>query len=96
MEFVHENCRSIIIQQEVQTDVKRKEHMCYSEMQMGRKHQMQTMDSALLELYQRGEITYDMALSHAREPGFVRQRTGEAAGESLPFELDRQLRRAER
>lgn len=75
----------------------RKEHMCYSEMQTGRKHQMQTMDSALLELYQRGEISYDMAISHAREPGFIRQRTGEsAAKESLPFELDRQLRRAEK
>jgi hypothetical protein len=34
------------------------------------------MDLALLELYQKGEITYDLALSHAREPGFIRHRTG--------------------
>ena len=40
----------------------RKEHNLYSEMQTGRKLQMQTMDSALLELYQKGEITYDLAL----------------------------------
>ena len=36
-------------------------------MQTGRKLQMQTMDTVLLDLYQRGEITYDMALSNARE-----------------------------
>ena len=46
----------------------RKEHILYSEMQTGRKLQMQTMDSALLELYQKGEITYDLALSHAANP----------------------------
>ena len=42
-----------------------------------RKLQMQTMDSALLELYQKGEITYDLALSHAREPDFIRHQTGD-------------------
>ena len=41
-------------------------HQLYSEMQTGRKMQMQTMDNVLLELYQRGEITYDVALSNAR------------------------------
>ena len=46
-------------------------------MQTGRKLQMQTMDSALLELYQKGEITYDMALSHAREPNAIRHQTGD-------------------
>jgi twitching motility protein PilT len=55
----------------------RKEHVLYSEMQTGRKLQMQTMDSSLLELYQKGDITYDVALSHAREPDFLRHRTGE-------------------
>jgi twitching motility protein PilT len=57
----------------------RKEHVLYSEMQTGRKLQMQTMDSALLELYQKGEISYDLALSHAREPEFIRHRTGDVA-----------------
>jgi twitching motility protein PilT len=50
-------------------------HLLFSEMQMGRKHQMQTLDSALLEFYQRGEITYDVALSNAREPESIRQRS---------------------
>ncbi|NOX55067.1 MAG: PilT/PilU family type 4a pilus ATPase [Planctomycetes bacterium] len=54
----------------------RKEHQIYSEMQMGRKFQMQTMDNALLELYQTGEITYDVALSNAHDPDFIRRRTG--------------------
>jgi twitching motility protein PilT len=53
-------------------------HQLYSEMQTGRKLQMQTMDSVLLELYQRGEITYDIALSNARERDFIRHRTGDA------------------
>ncbi len=56
----------------------RKEHHLYSEMQTGRKHQMQTMDTALLELYQKGEITYDVAVSQAREPEFVRHHTTDA------------------
>lgn len=46
----------------------------YSEMQTGRKHQMQTMDNALLDLYQRGEITYDTALTNAREPNHIRHK----------------------
>jgi twitching motility protein PilT len=55
-----------------------KEHVLYSEMQTGGKLQMQTMDSALLSLYQKGEITYDVALSHARDPAYIRHRAGEA------------------
>jgi Tfp pilus assembly ATPase PilU len=55
------------------------------------------MDSALVDLYQRGEISYDIALSHAREPKAFRQRTGDSAGkERTPIELDRQLRRVEK
>jgi twitching motility protein PilT len=51
-------------------------HLLYSEMQTGRKHQMQTMDHALLDLYQRGEISYDVALSNAREPQSMQHKTG--------------------
>lgn len=61
-----------------------KEHQCYSEMQMGRKYQMQTMDAALLELYQRGDITYDVALSHARDPALFRQRHGKLGSGTPP------------
>jgi len=56
-------------------------HQLYTEMQTNRKLQMQTMDSALLELYQEGEITYDMALSHAREPDVIRHATSDISSE---------------
>ena len=71
-------CEVLITTSAVRNHIReRKEHVLYSEMQTGRKSQMQPMDSALLELYQKGEITYDVALSHAREPDFIRHRTGE-------------------
>jgi twitching motility protein PilT len=57
----------------------RKEYLLYSEMQTGRKQQMTTMDSSLLDLYQRGEITYDTALSQAHEPEYIRHKTGDLA-----------------
>ncbi|MFM7975732.1 MAG: hypothetical protein ACKO8U_11705, partial [Pirellula sp.] len=47
-------------------------HLLYSEMQTGRKNKMNTMDQSLFDLYQRGEITYDVALSNAREPNYIR------------------------
>ncbi len=50
-------------------------HHLFSEMQMGRKHQMQSMDSVLVELYQRGDITFDVAMSNARDPVTIRQRS---------------------
>jgi twitching motility protein PilT len=52
-------------------------HLIYSDTQMGRKHKMQAMDQVLLELYQRGEITYDCAVSNARAPEFIRHKLGE-------------------
>jgi twitching motility protein PilT len=54
-------------------------HLLFSEIQMGRKHQMQTLDAALLDLYQRGEISYDSAVSNAREPDSIRERSMAAA-----------------
>ena len=50
-------------------------HMLFSEMQTGRKYNMQTMDHSLLTLYQRGDITYDAAVSNAREPNTLRTRS---------------------
>jgi Tfp pilus assembly pilus retraction ATPase PilT len=55
-------------------------HQIYSEMQTGRKHQMQTMDSVLLEFYQRGDISYDIAVSNARDMNFIRKKVGGATG----------------
>jgi twitching motility protein PilT len=58
-------------------------HLLLSEMQMGRKHKMQTMDGVLTDLYQRGEVTYDVAISNAREPEVIRQRSGGPARHPL-------------
>lgn len=49
-------------------------HKIYSELQAGRKFGMVTMDHALLELYQRGEITYDTAMTLARDPMTIKAR----------------------
>ncbi len=50
-------------------------HQLYSEMQGGRKLGMQTLEQSLLDLYQRGEITYDTARSMARYPDLFKTRT---------------------
>jgi twitching motility protein PilT len=50
-------------------------HLLINEMQTGRRYKMQTMDSVLLDLYQRSEITYDVAVSNARDPNYIRQRS---------------------
>lgn len=57
----------------------RQVHLLYNEMQTGRKHKMQSMDQALLELYQKGSITYDIAISHAQQPDYIRHMTGDDA-----------------
>jgi len=51
-------------------------HLIINEIQMGKKHQMQSMDMALLDLYQRGEISYDTAVSCARDPNQFHHKTG--------------------
>ncbi|MFA6135153.1 MAG: PilT/PilU family type 4a pilus ATPase [Phycisphaerae bacterium] len=50
-------------------------HKIYSELQGGQKYQMSTMDHCLLDLYQAGEITYDTAVSMARYPDTIRERS---------------------
>ncbi|MBX9583165.1 MAG: PilT/PilU family type 4a pilus ATPase [Gemmataceae bacterium] len=60
-------------------------HMIYSELQTGKKLRMQTMDSVLLQLYQKGEITYDTAVSYAREAELIRTR---GAGEKPRLDDD--------
>jgi twitching motility protein PilT len=51
-------------------------HLMVNEIQMGKKFQMQSMDMALLDLYQRGEITYDAAASCARDMNLFKKKTG--------------------
>ena len=52
-------------------------HLLFNELQTGKKHQMQTMDASLLDLYQRGEISYDVAVSAAREPTAFKHRSSD-------------------
>ncbi|CAG1004078.1 Twitching mobility protein [Phycisphaerales bacterium] len=49
-------------------------HQLYTEMQSGRKYGMITVDQALLDLYNAGEISYDTAITHARHPEQIRKR----------------------
>jgi twitching motility protein PilT len=70
-------CEICVATQAVRNHIREQQpHMLYSEMQTGRKYQMQTMDQSLLDLYQRGEISYDMALSNAREPATIKHKVG--------------------
>ncbi len=87
-------CEVLVATPAVRTHLReRKEHLCYNEMQTGKKHQMQTMDNALLELYQRGEISYDLALTHCHDPNHLRRRTGEQTEEKPSWEAEMALRR---
>lgn len=54
-------------------------HKIYSEIQTGRKVGMHTMDHSLMDLYQKGEITYDIAVSHAVDPKSLRQQASGSA-----------------
>ncbi len=49
-------------------------HQIVSEIQAGKKLQMRTLDEHLMNLYNKGEITYDIALSHARDANSFRLR----------------------
>ena len=49
-------------------------HKIYSDLQAGRKLGMVTMDHALLDLYQKGEIVYDTAVTMASDPKTIKER----------------------
>jgi len=51
-------------------------HMIYNAMQTGQKFGMQTMDQSLAELYRRGKISLDTALSQAQDQQEVKQLLG--------------------
>lgn len=50
-------------------------HKLHTEIQAGRKFGMISMDHALLELYQKGDISYDTAMTMARDPTAMKERT---------------------
>ena len=43
-------------------------YQIYSDIQTGARQKMRLMDDTIRELYERGDITYDMALNNARDP----------------------------
>jgi len=49
-------------------------HRLTSIIETGQQFGMQTMDACLLDLYERGQITYDVATKHASDPSYIRKR----------------------
>ena len=49
----------------------RNAHQIYSDILMGSRSKMRLMDDTLRELYERGDITYDMAMGNARDPKLI-------------------------
>ena len=49
-------------------------HKLYTQLELGSKHGMCTMDSSLARLYEQGRISYDTLLSHATYPDTFRQK----------------------
>jgi twitching motility protein PilT len=49
-------------------------HQLVSEMQLGRKQGMHTMNDSLLRLYEAGEITYDVTISNSPDPNALRSK----------------------
>jgi twitching motility protein PilT len=67
-------CELLIATGAVRNRIRENEgHKLYSEIQAGGRHGMITMDAALLDLYQQGEITYDAALTSARHPENIKK-----------------------
>lgn len=72
-------CEVCMVTPAVRHQIREKDiHLLYSEIQTGRRHKMQSMDQELLSLYEQGEISYDVAVSNARDPQFIRHKTKNA------------------
>jgi twitching motility protein PilT len=68
-------CEILIGTQAVRNQVRENTaHQLYSEIQSGRRHGMVTLDHALLQLYQQGQITYDTAVTAARYPDNIKKK----------------------
>jgi len=49
-------------------------HRLITVMETGQQLGMHTMDACLLDLYERGQISYDVAVSHASDPSYIRKK----------------------
>ena len=72
----------------------RKSYQIYNIIQTGSEHGMHLMDESLTDLYQAGVITYDEAVSRARNPEYILSSSGRAA-EEVP-DLDAVERQTDR
>jgi twitching motility protein PilT len=54
-------------------------HLLYNAIQTGHQHGMVTMDRTLMDLYEQGVITYDVAISRMRDPTALQKRDATAA-----------------
>ena len=68
----------------------RKSHLLYNTIQMSSEQNMQLMDQSLKDLYEAGVISYDEAVSRARNPDHILRDTGSTPDE--PAGADRPLR----
>ncbi len=55
-------------------------HLLYNSIQTGHSHGMVTMDRALQDLYQKGVITYEVAISRMRDPSPLQKKAPHHAG----------------
>jgi twitching motility protein PilT len=70
-------CEILIANAAVRTHIRENSiHQISSVIQMSRRIGMQSMDSALAELYERGDISYDMASSHAQDSDALKTSKG--------------------
>jgi twitching motility protein PilT len=59
----------LLVNPAVRNHIREKEfHMLVNVLQTGRRQGLYTMDDCVLELYQQGEITYEAAITNARDP----------------------------
>jgi twitching motility protein PilT len=49
-------------------------HRLTTVMETGQQHGMQAMDACLLDLYERGRITYEVAVAHAQDPSYIQKK----------------------
>ena len=77
-------CEILVASAAVRTHIRENSiHQIASVIQMSRRLGMQSMDSSLTELYERGDISYEMAVSHSTDPERIKNNRSEALARAL-------------
>jgi len=70
----------MLVNAAVRNHIREKEfHLLVNVLQTGRRQGLHTMDDSVLELYQQGEITYETAITNARDPLALKDKMHRAA-----------------